>query len=141
MVELVMVLVIVGVMAAVVAPRFTDTNVFQARGFADQVQASLRYAQKTAIAQRRFVCVAFTSNSISLTMGATNLCGTPLISVFTGVAYVITAPAGTTFTSVPTAFNFNALGASSLANNQIINVTNVTNGITIEAGTGYVHSP
>ncbi len=141
MVELVMVLVIVGILAAVIAPRFTDTNVFQARGFADQVQASLRYAQKIAIAQRRFVCVAFTSTSVSLTMGVTAACGTTLSSLSDGGAYVINAPAGTTFTTVPTAFNFNALGAPSLANNQVINITNVTHSITIEAGTGYVHSP
>jgi len=141
MVELIMVLVIVGILAAVVAPRFTDTNIFQAHGFADQVQASLRDAQKVAIAQRRFVCVAFTSTSVSLTMGETAACGTTLNSLSDGAAYVINAPAGINFIAVPNAFNFNALGAPSFANNQIINVTNITSSITVEAGTGYVHSP
>ena len=36
LVELVMTLVIVGILSAVVAPRFFDSNVFQSRGFADQ---------------------------------------------------------------------------------------------------------
>ena len=74
-------------------------------------------------------------------MGATAACGTSLNSLSDGAAYVINAPAGIAFTVVPTAFNFNALGAPSFANNQMINIANVTNSITIEAGTGYVHSP
>src|ERR1019366_1189870 len=68
LIELIMVMVIVGILAVVVAPRFFDTNVFKSRGFADQVQASLRYAQKEAIAQRSNVCVAMTTSTITLTI-------------------------------------------------------------------------
>jgi len=139
LVELVMTMVIVGILAAVVAPRFFDNNVFQSRGFADQVQASLRYAQKVAIAQRRFVCAAFTINSITLTIGATAACGTPLVSPTGEASHVINAPAGIIFAAVPTNFSFSALGVPSTA--QTINITGATNGITIEAETGYVHSP
>ena len=49
LIELIMVMVIVGILAVFVVPRFFDANVFQSRGFADQVQATLRYAQKEAI--------------------------------------------------------------------------------------------
>ncbi len=140
LIELIMTMVIIGILAVFVAPRFFDANVFKSRGFADQVQASLRYAQKEAIAQHRFVCTTFTGNSISLAIGTTAACGTPLPSP-SGGAYVINAPSGITFSSpVPTAFSFNALGQPTNAP-QTININGATNGITIEAETGYVHSP
>ena len=138
MVELVMAMVIIGILAAMAVPRFFDNNVFQSRGLADQVQASLRYAQKAAIAQRRFVCVGFTINSITLTTGATAACGTDLQSPTGDPSYVIAAP-NATFAALPAAFSFNALGSPSFAVAQVINVTGATNAITIEAGTGYVH--
>jgi MSHA pilin protein MshC len=145
LVELVMTIVILGIIAAVAAPRFFDNNVFQSRGFADQVQATLRYAQKEAIAQHRNVCVTFTlpaPSAITLRIaslsGAASPCDTNLISP-TGGPYVITAPAGIVFAVLPTAFNFDALGRPNVA--QTINITGATNSITIEPETGYVHSP
>ncbi len=66
LIELIMVMVIVGILAVFVAPRFFDANVFKSRGFADQVQATLRYAQKEAIAQHRNVCVAMTASAVTL---------------------------------------------------------------------------
>lgn len=139
LVELVMVIVIVGVLAVFAAPRFFDSNVFQSRGFADQVQASLRYAQKTAVAQHRFICAAFTANSITLTTGATAVCGTPLVSPTGEASYVITAPSGIAFGALPADFSFDALGRPSV--NQTITIAGATNPIVIEAETGYVHSP
>jgi MSHA pilin protein MshC len=140
LIELIMTMVIIGVLAVAVIPRFIGTSVFQSRGFADQVQASLRYAQKEAIAQHQFVCAAFTSNSVTLSTGATAGCGTPLLSP-TGGQYKVNAPSGITFAStIPTGFSFNALGQPTNAP-QTIYITGVTNGITIEAETGYVHSP
>jgi MSHA pilin protein MshC len=138
LVELITVMIIIGVLAVAVVPRFIDVNIFRSRGFADQVQASLRYAQKEAIAQHRFVCAVFTGNSVTLSIGATAACGTPLVAP-TGGAYVITASAGTTFFAVPTNFSFNALGTPSVA--QTISINGASNTITIEAETGYVHSP
>ncbi len=139
LVELVMTMVIVGILAAVAAPRFFEANIFQSRGFADQVQATLRHAQKVAIAQRRFVCAAFTGSSITLTTGATAACGTPLVSPAGDAGYVINAPAGAAFTAVPANFSFDALGSPSLA--QTISIAGATNPIIVEAETGYVHSP
>jgi len=139
LVELVMTMIILGIIAAVFAPRFFDNNVFQSRGFTDQVQASLRYAQKVAIAQHRFVCAAFTINSISLTTGTTAACGTPMASLSDTGNYVITAPAGINFTAVPTNFSFNALGSPSPSGAQTITISGASNAIIIEAETGYVH--
>ena len=147
LVELVMTLVIAGILAAVVAPRFFDANIFKSRGFADQVQASLRYAQKEAIAQHRNVCVTFTlpaPSTITLRIaslsGAASPCDSNLTSP-TGGPYVITAPAGIVFAALPTAFSFDALGRPNPSALPTINITGATNGITIEPETGYVHSP
>ena len=49
-VELVLVIVILGVMAAVAGPRFFGTTEFSERGFRDELAISLRYAQKVAVA-------------------------------------------------------------------------------------------
>lgn len=135
-----MVMIITGVMAAVVAPRLMDNSDIQARGFADQVQASLRYAQKTAIAQRRFVCVAFTSSSITLTVNAAAVCpGGSLASPDGKPAYVVTAPSGITFSTTPTDFSFDALGRPGPNVQQTINIVGAASAITVEAETGYVH--
>lgn len=140
MVELIMTMVIIGIIAAIAAPRFFDNDVFQSRGFADQVQASLRYAQKVAIAQHRFVCAAFASGSITLTINTTASCpGGSLASPTGDASYVINAPSGITFSSTPTDFYFDALGKPSFASSQSISIVGATNPITIEVETGYVH--
>lgn len=151
LIELIMVMVIVGILAVVVAPRFFDANVFKSRGFADQVQASLRYAQKEAIAQHRNVCVAMTASDIILTIasasGAGSACDTNLVSP-TGqpsgcpsATYKICTPsAAITLASSPSAnFNFDALGTTAVT--QTVTVSGATNNIVVEAVTGYVHSP
>ena len=153
LVELIMAMVIIGIIGAIAAPRFFDNNVFQSRGFADQVQASLRYAQKIAVAQRRNVCVTFDSvaipNAMTLAIdsdtppdGTCNPAPAGNLQSPTGESsYVVNAPSGVAFGTAPAPvdFSFNALGAPSTA--QTINVTGATNSITIEAETGYVHSP
>ena len=140
LIELIMTMVIVGVLAVAVVPRFLGASMFQSRGFADQVQAALRYAQKEAIAQHQFVCAAFTTNSVTLSTGATAGCGTTLLSP-TGGAYAITAPAGTTFAAVPAGLSFNALGQPNPNSKQTISINGASNSIIVEAETGYVHSP
>jgi MSHA pilin protein MshC len=148
LIELIMVMVIVGILAIFVAPRFFDKNVFQSRGFADEVQASLRYAQKVAIAQRRNACVAFTlpaPSTVTLRIaslaGAGSPCDTDLISLTGDPAYVIIAPAGIAFAALPTDFNFDALGRPNPSALPTITIVDASNSITIEAETGYVHSP
>lgn len=135
LVELVMTMIIIGIVGAVAAPRFFDNNVFQSRGFSDQVQATLRYAQKVAIAKNRFVCAAFTNNSVTLSLGVTAVCGTPV--VLPDGNTVLNAPAGITFTATPTNFNFNPLGTPSAG--QAINIYGAAQAVTVEAETGYVH--
>ena len=151
LIELVTIIVILGILAVAAAPRFFDRNVFDSRGFNDQVTATLRHAQKTAIAQRRFVCVSFTANSLTLTYDTTapstvhtamTACpgGSNLTSPTGAVPYTVTSANASFFGGAPAAFYFNALGRPSFAAQRNITVNGyATTPILIEAETGYVH--
>jgi MSHA pilin protein MshC len=144
MVELITIMVIIGVLAAVAAPRFTQRGSFDSRGFYDQTLSTLRYAQKTAIAQRSLVCVAFTINSMTMTTGAVLPCGINLIGPDGGpVPYTVTSPQAA-FTAIPALLVFDALGRPRdvagvlLAGNLVITVNGYAAPITVERDTGYV---
>lgn len=144
LIELVMVIVIAGILAVVVAPRMFDANIFKSRGFADQVQATLRYAQKAAIAQRRNVCVTLTASSITLMIatapGTASSCTAPL-ALPGGSSNSLASPAtGITMTYTSAGFNFDGLG-STLTPQAITVSGGAPNSIVVEAQTGYVHSP
>lgn len=123
-----MVMVIVGILATFVAPRFFDANIFQSRGAADQVKAALRYGQKIAIAQRRNVDVAISSGAISD-------CGTQLVGG--NVVCVISSSVAVPVTTM----TFNALGqpVPNVAGSIIVGTVPNATTISIEAETGYVH--
>lgn len=146
MVELITVIVIAGILAAVAAPRFFDRNVFDSRGFHDQVMAALRYAQKEAIAERRLVCVSYPSATRLQLRTAANFadvaCNTDLANPSGSypagqTTYTVDAPSGVTL-SGNNNFNFDALGRTGAK--QIISVSGADN-IVVEQETGYVHSP
>jgi MSHA pilin protein MshC len=67
MVELITVLLVVGIMAAVAMPRLNPSG-FDAPGYRDKVRATLEFARKSAIAQRRIVCVTLAANGLALTI-------------------------------------------------------------------------
>lgn len=138
-VELVTVIVIAAILAAVALPRYFDNNAFESHGFYDQVISTLRYAQKAAIAQNRNVCVVFAANPASVTLtqvAAGGACpGTALASPDGQATYSISSN-NASFTTIPANFSFDALGRPSASG--VIAVQNVT-AITVEAETGYVH--
>lgn len=140
LVETVMVIVITGILAAFVAPRLTHSAEFAARGFADQVKATLRYAQKAAVAQHRFVCVAFTVDSVGLSVNTAPSCpGTALASADGNVVTRVEALPDIGFAAIPSDFYFDALGRPGTPDAQHLRVVGVSRDIVIEAETGYVH--
>ncbi len=109
LVELVVIVVILGVMAAIGVPRFMARDGFDSRGFYDRATATVRFAQKTAVAWRRPVFVCVTSTQV--TAGTAAGCATPLTNPVTGNPAQETAPSGVTLNAV--AFSFDGLGRPS----------------------------
>lgn len=127
LVELVMTMIIVGILAIAVAPRFIDINVFQSRGAADQVKAALRYGQKVAIAQHRNV-------NVTISAAASSGCGAALAA---GNVSCVISNSVTVAPALPRTVTFDALGRP--VPNAADSVTVGTTTITVEAETGYVH--
>ena len=146
MVELIMVLLLLGIAAAIVLPRFGGGQV-EARGFHDETLALLRYAQKSAIAQRRTVCVAFGANPSSVTLTMTAAAGVaacpanPMTGPDGNMPARIVARQGVAYVALPVGFQFDGLGQPSAG--QVIQVGSdgVPLGpqITVQAVTGHVH--
>lgn len=61
-----MVMVMVGVLAAIGIPKLMGGNTTGALVFGDQVASALRHAQKSAVAHRRLVCVGLTASTVLL---------------------------------------------------------------------------
>lgn len=74
LVELVVVLVLTGILAAVGVSRFFDRNGFDADAFTEQSRAMLRYAQKVAVAQNRPVYARLDGAGIALCFSAAAPC-------------------------------------------------------------------
>lgn len=68
LIELVTVMILIGILAVVALPRLNSAQDFRAAAFRDQVAASLRYAQKSAVAKRRMVCATVAADGSSLTL-------------------------------------------------------------------------
>lgn len=126
--ELVTIMILVGILAVVVRPRFSGTTALQSRGAADQVKAALRYAQKVAIAQRNNVSVVISS-------AADSDCSTVLAggNVNCVIANNVAVPAKTV--------TFNAAGqpVPNAADSIVVGTDPDSTTITIQAETGYVH--
>lgn len=139
LVELITIMVIIGILVAVAVPRMFDRNTFDSRGFYDQAISTLRYAQKAAVAQRRFVCVTFTTNRIiTLTYGASATCASGGLTGPNGITpYSVTSPTAAVTLSGGVDFSFDALGKADTP--QDITVSGYPTHIFVEAETGYVH--
>ena len=64
MVELITVMVLLGVLAAIAIPRLMGDNTVEAAVHGDKVASAVRLAQKTALAKRRSVCLATGSGTL-----------------------------------------------------------------------------
>lgn len=150
--ELIVVIMLLGILSVYAAPRLFNTTDFDAFGFHGETLAYLRYAQKTAIAQRRTVCVAFSASSVTLTISSTPAtydCAT--VGALTGPKgesrpVTLNARSGVTFSSLPTNFYFDGLGqpvttagTGAAQSTQTFQVSGVAKSITVETATGYVH--
>ena len=67
LIEVIAVLVIVGILAAIAAVRFTGTSTISVRGAAEMIQADIRYAQEAAMAEHTAKSVIFSNGSSAYT--------------------------------------------------------------------------
>jgi len=135
--ELVTVIIIAGVLAAVAIPRFSR-GMFDDAQLYDQTLAALHYAQRTAMAYQRTVCVTFSGgNQLSLTYASaygSASCNTNLVPPAGNTAtYVLTAPGSATYTGAAS-FNFDRVGRPSAG--QTITLSSGKT-IIVEPETGY----
>ena len=116
LVELVMVIVILGILAAVAIPRMS-TGEYHAAAFHDRVVAALRFAQKSATSHRRIVCVSFPNVdtlALNIDTDKNGACETALPVPGAASNLVVSSdPAHALFNPTPGTLNFAADGTSS----------------------------
>ena len=149
MVELITVMIVIGIMAAVAVPRM-NLSEFDATGYRDKVRATLEFARKSAVAQRRIVCVTRAANGLTLTIDnvtpetpGAGACPRQLTLPATdaacgGPTHAICAPNANVTLVGPVALTFDALGRPSAAAIYTVTDTMMTLTINVEAETGYV---
>lgn len=130
--ELVIVVVIAAILAAIAIPQF-NLQAIDATWFHEQVRSGVRYAQRTAVAQRRQVFVLVEAGP-RLALCYADPCGARLTELATGNSFLLNAPAGVVLSISASPLSFNGLGQPSSA--ATLNVGGRT--ITINAETGYV---
>ena len=147
--ELVSVIVIMGILAAVALPRFSGLGPdYDRLTLYDQSLAPLRFAQKSAVTMQRTVCITFTGGTqLALTYSSVYTppaCDTSLMQPAgsgTGGQYVVVAQGGASYTAA-TSLSYDRVGVpTTLAvtgNGQTITISGGRS-IVIETGTGYVH--
>lgn len=145
LVELVVVIMITGILAVSVIPRLVGPQAFQARGFSDEALAMLRFAQKTAVAQRRdvYVNVDAAARRIYLCFDAAVACADPVRNPADHQPFSKTGVADVVLSSSVAQFRFDHVNASrptpgpATVTIQMAGEPNRV--ITVEQETGYVH--
>lgn len=138
--ELIISIAVMGILAAVAVPRFVSSKGFASRGFYDEAQAVVRFAQKTAIAWRRTITVCVSATEISAITNANCAAPVPLNHPTNGTALKTTAPDGVTLSPVGS-FSFDGMGRPSAATTITLTSTitdDPARQILVAAETGYV---
>jgi MSHA pilin protein MshC len=137
LIELVVVMVIAGILAALAIPRFTGEET-RATWYTEEVTAAVRFAQRQAVAQRRnvFVCVAL--NSVSIGYDAACTGAAPQTAAIVTIPQQLVAPGNVTLGASTTPFSFNGLGQPSPIAGVSITLTGAGKSVNVTGETGYV---
>jgi MSHA pilin protein MshC len=130
--ELAIVIVIAAILAAIAIPQFNIRDI-DAAWYYEQVRSGVRYAQRTAVAQRRQVFVLVEAGP-QLALCYADPCGARVTDLATGNAVQLVAPQGVALSISASPLSFNGLGQPSSA--ATISVAGRT--IAVNAETGYV---
>ena len=146
MIELVVVIVILGILAAFAAPRFFANRTFAERGYYEELASALKYAQKLAVASGCPVRMQVTAGGYDARQQAVvnGSCDTAdatwptVVRLSNGQLLSATSPAGVSASPAVT-LTFDSLGKTNLASNQSISVGAFA--LTVRADSGYVQAP
>jgi MSHA pilin protein MshC len=146
LVELVVVLVILGVLGAMAAPRFFGSTVYLQRGYYEELASALKFSQKLAVASGCPVKVTIAAGSYQVRQqaaqsGSCNLADTTFptpVQLADGQTLGSTSPNGVTVSPAVT-MTFDALGRTDLASDQVISVGPFA--LTVRADSGFVQGP
>jgi len=140
--ELVMAIAIMAILGALVGPRFMGSQAFETRGFFDEAQAVVRYAQKVAIAQRRLIVVCVAASEVRAISNANCAAPATLAHPLTGAPLVASTRGGATVASSTPSLSFDGLGRPTPAPVTITFNSTVAGDpvrqITVATETGYV---
>jgi len=104
MIELVVVMVLVAVLSAVALPKLGVLSSVRDDAWRDSLVAGLRYAAKSAVAQRRLVCANLTNTQLTLTVASANpatACGVNLAGLDGSNVFATSQNTGATTTMTP----------------------------------------
>ena len=144
--ELVTVITILGILAAFAVPRFFDAQVFEERGFYEEVVAALRYGQKIAVGSGCPVQVSIDASGYALAQQTVlaNRCdpgdssyAVPVL-LPDGQAAAGSTPTGVTLGPVVT-YEFDGLGQTDLGSDLTVSIGSWS--LIVQAQSGYVLTP
>lgn len=140
LVELVAIIMIAGILAAVAGPRFFNPSTFAARGYADAASGLLRYAQKLAIARHAGVTVQISGGGLALCATAANPCAdaNPWPGPQGETPYRVEVPSGVSLAASAASVSFDARGRPDAGISLTI-TGDTARTLTVEAETGYVY--
>ena len=104
LVELIAVLILLGILSFVALPRLQQTAGFGQLGFHDRVGAALRFAQKSAVAQRRLVCATSAADRLTLSVATAfgdAACANPMAGPAGASPAALAPSAATTLSAAP----------------------------------------
>lgn len=135
-----MVMVIIGILAAVVGPRFFDRRVFDERLFYEESLAAVRYGQKLALASGCPIRAEVGAAGYALTYADScgGLAAGTLVSNPSGGVYQADNPQGIVVNPALDV-TFNALGAAAGGANQVA-FSGGAFGLTVHTATGFIET-
>jgi MSHA pilin protein MshC len=144
-VELIVVIVVIGIVAAFAVPRFFDDRTFLQRGYYEELAAALKFSQKLAIASGCPVRVVIDAAGYTArqqapqggTCDSSDTTWSTSVALADGDVLAGTMPLGLTIS--PITVTFDALGRTDLATDQIINVGPFA--LTVLADSGFIQAP
>ena len=139
LVELVVVLAVMGILAAVVGPRLTSRNEFDVVSAKEDLASFLRSARSRAVRERRTVFVNVSGASAQACRTATHPCpsGSEVLPVSGAGTLEFVAVSGVSLSGV--SFGFGSDGSPGAYRTFTISKGGFSASLNVESPTGYVH--